>query len=72
MNVTYKLNPAFVVALIFCAGVGYLIGETRGAVWGAVSFMCFSFLISIIDSWMNRGKSKYERAIEELRDFYRK
>lgn len=72
MNVTYKLNPMFVVALIFCAGVGYLIGETRGAVAGAVSFMCFSFLISIIDAWVNRGKSDYERAIEELRRFYRK
>jgi len=71
-TITYKLNPVFVVALLFCAGVGYLIGETRGAVWGAVGFMCFSFLISIIDAWVNRGKSKYERAIDDLRDFYRK
>lgn len=71
-TMTYKLNPLFVVTLIFCAGVGYLFNDTRGAVWGAVIFMCFSFLISIIDAWVNRGKSKYERAIEELRDFYRK
>ena len=71
-TVTYKLNPIFVVVLLFCALLGYLINDVRGAVWGAFIFCCISFAIGIIDAWVNRNKSRAERALEDLRDFYRK
>lgn len=72
MIVRYRLNPAFVVVLAFFALVGYLIGDVRGAVWGAVIMFGISFTVSIIDFFVNINKSEYEKMQDEIRRFYRK
>ena len=72
MIVRYKLNPAFVVMAIFFACVGYLIGGTRAAVWGAVIWFSISFTIAIIDFFVNINKTDAEKAMDELRRFYGK
>lgn len=71
-TVRYRLNPAFFVILAFFALVGYLIGDTRGAVWGAVIMFGISFLIQIIGFFVDINKSQYEKDCEALRDYFRK
>lgn len=70
--ITRKLNPRFVLAVIFFTLIGYLIGDARGAAWGATIMISFSILIGIIDAWQNRNKSEYERMMDEVRDLYRR
>lgn len=72
MIVRYKMNPAFLILVAFFAAVGYLIGDVRGAVWGAVIMCGISFSISIIDFFVNINKSEYEKMQDEIRRFYRK
>lgn len=72
MIVRYKLNPVFFILLTFFACVGYLIGDVRGAVWGAVIMFGISFTISIIDFFVNINKSEYEKMQDEIRRFYGK
>lgn len=62
----------FFVMVTFCALVGYLINGGRGAAWGAVIWFSLSFLIGIIDFFVNINKSEAEKAIDELRRFYGK
>jgi hypothetical protein len=43
-----KLNPAAVLFWVFWALVGYLIGGTTGAVWGAVVSITFTTLLMFL------------------------
>lgn len=44
-----NINPTAVVFWVFCALVGYLINDARGAAMGGVISIAFSFVLSFID-----------------------
>ena len=40
-----KMNPMAIALWIFLSCIGYLIGDVRGAVWGALLGIGFSLLV---------------------------
>ena len=54
----YKLNPNFVLCVLICFGIGYLVNGFRGAIYGAVIMGVFSIVVSLLLDIFDNPKNR--------------